>query len=177
LLLIGVGNYLPTKYALCGALICAAQCLLLRGYLPATEIALDSAAGATRVWLALTLTALASLLGLVGWPRSRSGKSPWDCLWIDFRNAYGIVWSLRIEERLNASLIATGSQTRLGWNGFEIATLSSQDSFIEKASSELQFADATKNAEPEDVAARPALVALMRRFVSKDWIAKRVDAD
>jgi hypothetical protein len=176
LMLIGVTNYLPTRYAVSGMLICAAQLLLLWGYLPGTEISKDIATGATRVWMALLVTAAACALPLAPWPRARAGASPWDRLWIDFRNAYGIVWSLRVEERLNASLAAAGEQARLGWNGFEITPPPENAA---KSGQPLQAATSSAlatMADPKDVAAHPALVALLRRFVSKEWIARRLDA-
>jgi hypothetical protein len=177
LMLIGVVNYLPTRYALSGALICAAQLLLLWGYLPGTEISTDAATGATRVWLALFVIAAACALPLASWPRARAGASPWDRLWVDFRNAYGIVWSLRVEERLNASLAAAGETVRLGWHGFEVAPQPEA-----AVASDQRLKDATSTtvstvAEEKDLAARPALIALLRRFVSKEWIAKRVDME
>jgi hypothetical protein len=174
LMLIGVVNYLPTRFVFSGALVCAAQALLLWGYLPGTEITIDAATGATRVWWALICTSAACALALTKWPRARSSASPWDQLWIDFRNAYGIVWSLRVEERLNASLAAAGENARLGWNGFEIAPQPAQAASDHPVETTASPGGATI-ADAEDLAGRPALVALLRRFVSKEWIANRID--
>jgi len=175
LMLIGVANYLPTRFALSGVLVCAAQTLLLWGYLPGTEITTDAATAATRVWFALLCTSAACALATAKWPRARRGATPWDQLWIDFRNAYGIVWSLRVEERLNASLAAAGENTRLGWNGFEIPPHQEQEAVNDQPPEATTSSGVATITNAKDLAALPALVALLRRFVSKEWIAKRID--
>jgi len=181
LMLIGVINYLPTRYALSGVLVCAAQILLLWGHLPFTEFADGRAlAGVERVgaeswreWLPGLLLIAAVAIPQLGWPRGKSSVAPWDQLWIDFRNAYGIVWALRLGERLNATLAASGQSARLGWHGFECAALASSS---EKIESTAKSSPPESAAAAPDEAARRALVALLRRFVSKEWIAARADA-
>lgn len=174
LLLMGVVNYLPTRFALSAGLVGASQVLLLWGFLPFTEPSADSLHDSQRVCLALTLCAAACLPPLFGWPRPRAGTTAWDRLWIDFRNAYGIVWALRVEERVNTPLAATSS-VRLGWNGFESATPEIASAQAGAAQAIEKSESVTQTESDEEIAARPALVALLRRFVSKEWIAARLN--
>lgn len=175
LLLIGVVNYLPTRNAIAGVAICCAQIMLLWGWLPGTtEHALS---GDGRVCTALLLATLSCMVALASLIRRRAGLSPWDRLWIDFRNAYGIVWSLRVEERLNASLEAAGETMRLGWNGFENAAQPAEAG-VKTSGAPLAPAPSsvvTTEADRANLAAQSALIALMRRFVSKEWIAQRLE--
>ena len=195
-MLIGVVNYLPTRYRILGLPDLRRADLLLWGYLPWTEIAVDprlAPRGSGWRWYDRRGCCLPPLLVP---PRLLCGQSPWDRLWIDFRNAYGIVWSLRVEERLNASLAAANGNARLGWNGFVYPSpiqirlqatprrtrpmrrrqLRSGRGAWGPAKRRTGRAGVDGVTAEADLAAQcAALVALMRRFVSKEWIAARLE--
>jgi hypothetical protein len=74
-------------------------------------------------------------------------------IWLDFRDSFGLLWSLRVQERLNATATQHGWKTELSWDGFRPA----EESAAQRG--EL----------------RAALRGLLRRFVSGAWIARRLD--
>lgn len=159
LIAMGAANRLATPVWPVGALYAAAQTLLLWDQLPL----LDNAGGAS--W---PLAGLALLAAAVAWPLCRSPNpqaASLDRLWLDFRDAYGSVWALRVMERFNSTADQQGHGRRLTWHGFTVAELKART-------------PATPGAEgalPRD------LRMLLLRFVSPEWIADRVrrtsDAD
>ena len=98
-ILIGVGwvNYLPTRYWPSSVLCGLAQVALLADFLP-VPAALPMAAP-WRVATALAMFAAASALPACGWPRRRSTADTFDRLRRDFRDAYGMLWAVRIGQR------------------------------------------------------------------------------
>lgn len=151
-------NYLPTRYAVPGLLVAAAQLALTCEYLPLP------AAWQQAPWLSANVYPLAAALlmtaalvvgsGLL--PRA-AAKHPLDRRWIDFRDAFGAVWGLRCQQRINQSAEMYGWPVRLEWNGF--ATVGANPI----------------NAEL-DRAIRNNLGNMLRRFVSPEWIAERSDS-
>ncbi|HEY1599666.1 MAG TPA: hypothetical protein VGG64_08695 [Pirellulales bacterium] len=103
-ILVAVGwvNYLPTRFWPSSILFGLAQVVLMTDYLP---IALPIYASA-RVPAALTLAALAGLLPILGWPGQRPAADSLDGLWRDFRNAYGMLWGVRIRDRASGGAAA-----------------------------------------------------------------------
>ena len=142
----GVTNYLPTRYGPASAWLG-----LGLGVLYAALIGLiDDPVGRSRVWSAVPLT--------IGWaiwtaeiisirtPRLEPGLVT---LWIWFRDRWGVVWALRVQERFNHSAARFNWPIRLGWAG------------IEAAGGEPEGED-WPPAVPEE--AGPLLVGLLRRF-------------
>jgi hypothetical protein len=84
-------------------------------------------------------------------------RSPWNRLWTDFRDLFGIVWALRIAERVNAQAAKDGWSVRLGMRGF-----------VDAQSGERADSPA------EDPRVDHTLRWLLRRFVDEDWMSARV---
>jgi hypothetical protein len=163
--LLGLVNGLPTRHAIATLLAAAGQACLLSGASPVLiggqmlsgwlgEWPGDSA----RVLLGLALCTMA--VGLWAWRLcpDRSLYSAVDRAWLDFRDLYGAVWSLRIAERFNAAAALQGWPGRLGWRGMHGP--------VEPDPNE-------GTVHRPSAASRQALVGLLRRFVSDGWIAQR----
>jgi hypothetical protein len=97
--LIGVGlvNYLPTRFWPASLLYAAGQYVLLADYLPLGDRVTIPSPG--RVPTALAFFAGAVLLPVLGWPRRKTTRDSHDRLWRDFRDAYGMLWAVRIGRR------------------------------------------------------------------------------
>jgi len=179
LIVVGLVNYLPTHTWPASLAYAVAQTFLLADYLPLVSLSQHE-------WLATTGLALmvaAFWMVALGWPGRRRSHGV-DRLWLDFRDAYGMVWALRVQERYNATAAKDGWPVRLGWRGMNC---------VEPAAG----TDAIGAESPDSVAARPpksvaarspdraaqeidpagpelrGLASLLRRFVSREWIARR----
>lgn len=75
----------------------------------------------------------------------------WNGVWCDFRDAFGLVWGLRVMERVNSTGKLCDWSTELTWYGFTNAELS--DSQAEEIDRSLK--------------------TVLRRFVSAEWIEDR----
>lgn len=154
LLLLHMGNTFATRFGISAALGCVAQWCLVSGYMPFLCVDL----GMMGVIMGLALAVLALALVAVGVPRRRTIIFAPDRLWLDFRDAFGMLWGLRVAERINMIAEKNGWDVRLGWNGFQVTT------------------DGLKVDElsPDVIRAlRKNLRSLLRRFVSKEWIVTR----
>jgi hypothetical protein len=156
LILLGPINYVPTRYALASLLLAAAQATALGPYLAPLRRAIVPAPELTGLWL----VAAASV---VAWLTSRRRAVPrnrYDRLWLDFRDAFGLLWALRVQERVNAAASQYGWNLELAWSGFltrePAAAPAAVDPLIEPA-------------------LKTMLRSLLRRFVSGHWIAERLD--
>lgn len=141
-------NYLPTRYAPAACLACWGQVCSLG---PCFRIV----PGEVRpVWLALPLlSASIVLVALLSRCRSTSGEQR---LWTDFRDLYGVLWTLRVAERINAISAEKRLPVRLAWHGFQAANHSTDD------------------INPDDYReASQAMQAILLRFVSQQWQARR----
>jgi hypothetical protein len=45
--------------------------------------------------------------------------SEFDLIWLDFRDRYGMTWSLRLREMFNRAAANAGWHARLGWGGLQ----------------------------------------------------------
>ncbi len=106
--------------------------------------------------------------------------SGWTKVWLDFRDAYGLAWGVRVMERIEALLQSSGVPTRLQWNGFRSAAADfSEGDDLKRPHSALDQTDAA--AAPDLVtgenltmaAVEPGIRNLLRRFVSNEWIDSR----
>jgi hypothetical protein len=153
-IVVSVMNYLQTRYAGPAIVFGAAQVAvtLETVFLPqnppwyAMHGTLAGTVGAT---IALAwATSLAE--------KSNGGPTGVQRLWLDFRDAYGLVWGLRVAERLNVAAKQHGWPVEFTWGGMVVNT---ESGALEP--------DVQHRIERE-------LRSHLRRFVSHDWIARRL---
>jgi hypothetical protein len=152
LIAIGTFNTLPTRYWPSCLLTCLGQLALM-----APRAALGI--GQYAAWLPLTgisLLVAAHVLLALQVPSPRAVRTPLDRVWLDFRDAYGVLWSLRVIGRMNASAMMYDWPVTLTWSGVR-----------------------SKDGDGGNVDMPPAveesLRTLLRRFVSPEWIHQRLD--
>ncbi len=160
LIVMGLVNGLPTRYWLSSLLLALAQIQLLANYLPVPAPFQESiAASSATLGLALAVAALVAAAQSAA--STRRAVKPLDQLWLDFRDAYGLLWSLRVAEQVNAAATMYEWDLLLRWGGFHRA-------------------DGSVLSEPlpEEVerTLKQTLHNLLRRFVSPDWISARLSA-
>lgn len=118
LVLAGVTNYLPTKYSF--AAIWLALALVVE-YLALTRSGWD-AAWRSRAWsvvpLALSASAWSALVRSLRVEAEPPGPGR---LWSWFRDHWGVVWALRVQERFNRTAQTASWPIRLAWHGLEPA--------------------------------------------------------
>jgi hypothetical protein len=116
LILVGIGALcgVGTRFWLSSLLFAVGQIAILSPLFAGTTLGAPSA-----MLLGLAAFVLAWLLLTADWPPARKCASPLDRLWLDFRDALGAAWALRVAQRMNASAQMNGWPVWLGWNGFE----------------------------------------------------------
>lgn len=119
MLAIGVTNYLPTRFAL-AAMGFGATFLL--EYVALTHA--DWPPERRAVFWSWVAWSFASSLWIarLGAGRRLSARVPFERLWFWFRDAWGVVWALRIQERFNRTAELKGYPVRLSWFGLVQAT-------------------------------------------------------
>lgn len=159
-LLMGLGNYVGTRYALAAALAGVAVCLVVA---PLSEAAprlpLEPA---TLHLLAVVCLSLAVLWGDWQSRRPTVSDSPLNHLWLDFRDTFGIVWARRILDRVNDRAVAENWPWRLSDFGLVPRPPGAQ----RPASIDMTSPDAAKTEH--------AFRWLLRRFVDPPWIEARL---
>ena len=169
LILLAPMNFVPTRHWSAAILLACGQIAAFGPHLPllrsdwvadcVTRLGLPGWFAASD--LAGLLLAVAAMIA--AWARrltSSSGQSchAYDALWLDFRDTFGLFWSLRVQERVNAAARQFDWPFDLAWSGFRSrsdgAPLAAIDPAIEPA-------------------LRTTLRGLLRRFVSNHWIAER----
>jgi hypothetical protein len=153
-------NYLPTRYAASACLAFAGQVGLLAGDLPFGADRSDMLFPA-----GLGLLGLASLVAFgqrwwLGQSLSDVPAGDWQRAWLEFRDHYGVLWSLRVAERVNALMLGQPGLLRLNWRGFQRA------SSVETATHD---APAPECDEP----IYAALKSVLARFVGPEWLPPR----
>ena len=156
-ILLGVGltNYALTKFGSAALLATVGQTLLSLPHLPFRI--------ADWPWHFSMGNLCIALAVLYAFFQTRSGHTPpetdlsqdadnWNGVWRDFRDAFGMVWSLRVMERVNATGKLCNWSDELTWFGF-----GKSEPIPEEESEERERTMRT----------------LLRRFVSSDWIDQR----
>ncbi len=203
LVTIGLLNHLLTRYWLPAILVAVGQVLLLspqfpelQGWLPAWLTEGPRAGDAVALVGIACLSAAALVVCLAGFPGRRrvaelarvqpprslatsaTNESGFDRVWLDFRDAYGALWGLRVAARFNQSAQQLGWGVRLGWRGLEATVGPHGDRSRGRVSPRLVFAsrrDVATCLDPSrhEQAMRQVLQSLLRRFVDADWLAAR----
>ncbi len=115
LVVVGVTNYVPTRYGMAAA--CLGLALILE-YLGLTRAAWPAPRRAV-VWEWVVWTFAVSVW-LARWSAIRAPAAPgFDGLWFWFRDHWGVVWALRNQERFNRTAELAGWPVRLTWYGLE----------------------------------------------------------
>ena len=108
LVLTGWVNYLPTRYWPSSLLYGAGALLLLDEHLPWHAL-LEWSVGWRVRWLACCSQWPA--VAAAGWPRRRPCADPTERLWRDFRDCYGMLWSVRVRERATGAALESAAAT------------------------------------------------------------------
>jgi hypothetical protein len=115
LVLVGLTNYLPTRFGLAAA--CLGLVFLLE-YLGLTRMDWPAERRATLwSWVAWTF-ALSIWVARTSAVRP-AGHERFERLWFWFRDHWGVVWALRVRERFNRSADLARWPVRLSWFGLE----------------------------------------------------------
>jgi hypothetical protein len=95
-------------------------------------------------------------------PQIQKTINPYNRLWRDFRDTFGLFWALRLQERVNAVAATNDWPLMLGWSGM-----------VDHATGQ-PLAQIDAAIEPT---LRTTIKGLLRRFVSGRWIAARMGSD
>jgi hypothetical protein len=156
LIFVGASNYLPTRYAIPSLLAAAGQAILVWRQLPWGGGSAENTAIDWMPVLGLGLLATAAAVAAFGWPwKLDTAREPIERLWRDFCDQFGVVWGLRVAERINTTAVQHGWEVRLTWRG-------------------VTRADGSPLVSPPPAELEQALRPLLSRFVSADWIERRL---
>lgn len=160
IMLLGIGNFLPTRFAIPGVIVGTLQLAGIARYLPDTPVAWLGAWSSTGPVSPERLLAAAMLLSGFWLGRGlpdRGSVTPLDRVWLDFRDLFGGLWALRVQERVNAVARQNGWPLTLTWTGLH----RERDAEPSSLSDERQRAVAT------------TMIGILRRFVTVDWMTQR----
>jgi len=107
-----VGNYLPTRLGLAAALIATASAIALFPVMDGNQELSALARSA-----ALACTSAAPIAGWICLIARRPPLSAADQLWLGFRDRFGAIWALRLQDQFCRSATNAGLRTTLTWNG------------------------------------------------------------
>lgn len=157
LIVMGVANSLFTRIWLSGVLMAAGQFVLLETQLMSSAVWIDL--GDQRgVWgLALMVASRLALVAAMG--LRRPAIEPLDRLWLEFRDRFGMLWALRVAERVNSAAEQQDWNVVLLWAGFRTR---------EGGHPASSLAPSTQRVLHQN------LRNLLRRFVSQTWIDERL---
>lgn len=127
-------------------------------------LAADGKTPGLRIWLivgGILPLAAAICLAFLFAKKSRRANADslaaWNQIWRNFANTFGLVWSARVMERVNAQSQLSDASVRLSWSGFYPTSISASSRWTESIGS-----------------LEPPLRNLLRRFVSDAWIDARL---
>jgi hypothetical protein len=151
LIAIGAANGIGTRYWPSSLLFAIGQFALLSPFVPEARVWLAADGGLIGLGCVVSGWALRA----AGVPRAASRPHGLDRVWLDFRDAFGAVWALRVAERMNATAALCHWPLAIGWRGLRAREPGASHDTVEPAI--------------ED-----ALRTLLRRFVSPEWIDARL---
>ncbi len=155
-LVMGIGNYMGSRYGMSAFLLGVAVALSLWPTSSSYSGTVDSAIRLRGI--AAFICGIAVLHAYRQSIRPSLEDSGYDKLWFDFRDAFGIVWSIRIQDRINQTAEKETWCVRLGTEGFiweEDAPSDKRDLSEERLTHTLHW--------------------LLRRFVDSKWIDERLN--
>lgn len=151
LVLAGVTNYLPTRHGPAAFVLAIGLGIEFFGLTHANS----SPAERALIWSAVPFcTACSVRLAQACARRTTSPSSRLEAVWLWFRDHWGVVWALRVQERFNRSAESLRWPIRLTWQG--VATTDEAEAF------DLSVAETT-------------LIGLLRRFATPERIAEAVE--
>ena len=157
LITLGFINALPTRYWVAAMLYGVGQLQLLTNHLPLFGDRL----GVAPIESGFTCLSAAVAIGIMTARRRREVPAGLDLLWLDFRDSFGLLWGLRVAERVNADARRYDWPVELDWDGFRGRPGTEQT---------IKITDDLRRA------VRLSLDNLLRRFVSAEWIAQALAA-
>jgi hypothetical protein len=185
LLLLLAVNYLPTRFAPASLLVTIGEAQLLWPYLPLT-----SAEFLGGFWRGITilcvgicgawLTSHFRFRRQRGWRNETASLAAWTRVWLDFRDAYGLVWGARVWERIEALLQSNEVPAWLEWTGFRSPALEADRMHAEASAPAGENETAANSARDAATLGDPiapmeaGIRNLLRRFVSSEWIDQRL---
>lgn len=154
---LGVANSLLTRFWFPAILFAAGQVLMLANSLPMIRELVDE----SPTILGFSCCSAACIVATQIAYRNRQASSSLDVVWRDFRDAFGLLWGLRVAEQINIAARAGHWPLTLRWRGF----------------SDLHGEPLELSSLPEETRKplRQVVENLLRRFVSQEWIAARMD--
>jgi hypothetical protein len=155
LILLGLVSYLPTRYWLAALLLFTGQIIALAPHL----IFIRRAIAPQPEFVGLLLAVFAIVVAWFASRRRSTTENNYDAAWRDFRDAFGLFWALRVQERMNAAAKQFSWDLELDWRGFR------------RASDGAWISEIDPNSEP---ALRSTFKGLLRRFVTNGWIDQRL---
>ena len=161
ILVMSLGNYLGTPLGLSGLLWSAALFLVVAPLCPSVSRHLPTATR-SRSLAVLMLSAAVWW----GWLRCRSSvptRFALDHLWLSYREAFGLVWGKRLQERFNFNARGANMGFRLFRHGFAIVDEQETPQPGGFTPDQREFAEYT-------------LRWLLRRFVDPQWIDSKLAA-
>ncbi len=124
LVVVGLLNYLPTRFGLAAWLVAAGQVALLDNYLWQWGVAVPQWTLAVGLGCFLAAAVIMSALppknGGQAEPENGTPLTEFDRSWKAFRDAYGALWALRILARVNQTAEFSDWPMRLTWSGFSM---------------------------------------------------------
>src|SRR5207253_2052150 len=107
---------------------------------------------------ALGLITAAIYLAWIGWPRPRPAGQSLDRVCRAFRDQFGLVWGLRIAERVNTAAALNGWEVQLTSAGLRPRSVPGW------------------NEVPPELHAvvQSTLIGMLRRFVSDAWLSEKL---
>jgi len=159
LILIGLGiaNSLPTRFWFPAILFGGGQLLMLATSLPFVRELVDRSPTIKGFSCCAMAVIVVTRLAI----RKRNANDSLDGVWRDFRDAFGLLWGLRVAEQINIAARSSNWRLTLRWRGF-----------IDERGEALEFSSL-----PEETRKplQQVLENLLRRFVTQEWIAARMD--
>ena len=165
LILLGPISFVSTRHWPAAILLAIGQIAALGPHLPLLRSDWLAYLGLADWLISSDLVGLLLAVAAVcaAWARRHTSASSrssldYDCLWLDFRDTFGLFWALRVQERVNAAAKQYDWPFELAWSGFR------------SKADDAPLVAADPSSEP---ALRTTLRGLLRRFVSNRWIAER----